>query len=39
MHPYYTTNFADREMFAYNARLAKQKAEIERINEIGRAHV
>lgn len=32
MHPYYTTNFADREMFAYNARLAKQKAEIERIN-------
>ena len=32
MHPYYTTNFADREMFAYNARVAKQKAEIARIN-------
>ena len=28
MHPYYTTNFADREMFAYNARVEKQKAEL-----------
>ena len=32
LHPYYTTNFADREMFAYNARINKSKAEIERIN-------
>jgi hypothetical protein len=32
MHPYYTTNFADREMFAYNAAYNKSKAEIARIN-------
>jgi len=31
MHPYYTMNFADREMFAYNQRIAKQKAETDRI--------
>lgn len=31
MHPYYTTSFVDREMFAHNARLAKQKAETARI--------
>ena len=31
LHPYYTTNFADREMFAYNAQVAKQKAERERV--------
>jgi len=31
MHPYYTTSFADREMFAYNDRVAKQKAELERV--------
>ena len=27
MHPYYTTNFADREMFAYNANYQKQQEE------------
>jgi glucan phosphorylase len=27
MHPYYTTSFADREMFAYN----KQQAELKRV--------
>jgi hypothetical protein len=32
MHPYYTTNFADREMFAYNSYREKQQAEIARIN-------
>lgn len=31
LHPYYTTNFADREMFAYNAQVAKKKAELERV--------
>ena len=31
MHPYYTTNFADREMFAHNAKLRKQKEELNRI--------
>ena len=25
MHPYYTTNFADREMFAYNANFDFEK--------------
>ena len=30
-HPYYTTNFADREMFAYNAKVRKQKEELNRI--------
>ena len=32
MHPYYTTSFADREMFAYNHARQKQQAEIARIN-------
>ena len=32
IHPYYTTSFADREMFAYNSKREKQKAEIARIN-------
>ncbi len=32
MHPYYTTSFADREMFAYNSAYEKQQAEIKRIN-------
>jgi hypothetical protein len=32
MHPYYTTSFVDREMFAYNANYQKQQAEIARIN-------
>lgn len=32
MHPYFTTNFADREMFAYNSYREKQRAEIDRIN-------
>ena len=27
MHPYYTTNFADREMFAYNANYQKKQKE------------
>ena len=27
MHPYYTTSFADREMFAYN----KQQEELKRV--------
>tara|TARA_E500000178_G_scaffold310945_1_gene326487 strand:+ start:73 stop:327 length:255 start_codon:yes stop_codon:yes gene_type:complete len=38
MHPYYTTSFVDREMFAYNANYQKrqeekkkQKQELERI--------
>ena len=30
-HPYYTTNFAEREMFAYNAKVRKQKEELNRI--------
>lgn len=29
-HPYFTTNFADREMFAYNAEVSKRKAEVNR---------
>ena len=29
MHPYYTTNFADREMFAYNANYQKQQEKRE----------
>lgn len=31
MHPYYTTSFADREMFAYNSAYQKQQAETQRI--------
>ena len=31
MHAYYTTSFADREMFAYNSRYEKQQAELKRI--------
>ena len=31
LHPYYTTNFADREMFAYNAKVRRQKEELNRI--------
>ena len=31
IHPYYTTNFADREMFAYNAKARKQKEELNRV--------
>lgn len=31
MHPYYTMSFADREMFAHNARVEKAKAERERV--------
>lgn len=27
MHPYYTTSFADREMFAYNANYRKKQEE------------
>ena len=27
LHPYYTTNFADREMFAYNANYQKKQKE------------
>ena len=29
MHPYYTTSFVDREMFAYNANYQKQQKERE----------
>ena len=32
MHPYFTTSFVDREMFAYNAEVQKRQAEIDRIN-------
>ena len=31
MHPAYTMSFADREMFAYNARAAAAKAELNRV--------
>ena len=31
MHPYFTTSFADREMFAYNSAYEKQQAETKRI--------
>jgi len=31
VHPYYTTSFADREMFAYNSRVAAAKAERDRV--------
>jgi len=31
MHPYFTTSFVDREMFAYNAQREKQRAEIDRV--------
>lgn len=31
MHPAYTMSFADREMFAYNARAAAAKAERDRV--------
>ena len=31
MHPAYTMSFADREMFAYNARVAAVKAERDRV--------
>ena len=31
LHPYYTTNFADREMFAYNAKVRREKEELNRI--------
>ena len=31
LHPYYTTNFADREMFAHNTKVRKQKEELNRI--------
>jgi hypothetical protein len=27
MHPYFTTSFADREMFAYNSQREKQGAD------------
>ena len=27
MHPYYTTSFADREMFAYNANYQQRKQQ------------
>jgi hypothetical protein len=27
MHPYYTTSFVDREMFAYNANYQKKRGE------------
>ena len=30
-HPFYTANFADREMFAYSAEVAKKKAEVDRV--------
>lgn len=31
MHPYYTTSFVDREMFAHNTKARKQKEELNRI--------
>jgi len=31
MHPYFTTSFADREMFAHNARVEKQRKELDRV--------
>ena len=31
MHPYYTTSFVDREMFAHNSAYQKQQAELQRI--------
>jgi hypothetical protein len=31
LHPIYTTSFADREMFAHNARVDKQRKKLERI--------
>jgi len=31
MHPYYTTNFADREMFAYNAAQERKQQQLAKI--------
>jgi hypothetical protein len=31
LHPFHTMRLEDREMFAYNARVAKQKAELARV--------
>jgi methylmalonyl-CoA mutase N-terminal domain/subunit len=31
MHPIYTMSFADREMFAYNAKREKQRKELDRV--------
>ena len=31
IHPYYTTSFADREMFAYNSKREKQQSELARV--------
>lgn len=31
MHPIHTMSFADREMFAYNSRAEKAKAELDRV--------
>ena len=31
MHPASTMSFADREMFAYNSRVEKAKAELDRV--------
>jgi hypothetical protein len=31
LHPIYTTSFADREMFAYNAKREKQQKELDRV--------
>jgi hypothetical protein len=31
MHPYFTTNFADREMFAYNAAYQRKQQQLAKI--------
>ena len=31
MHPYFTTNFADREMFAYNAAYQREQQQLSKI--------
>ena len=39
MHPYYTTNFVDREMFAYNANYQKQQEEKKTAKQKRDAHL
>ena len=39
MHPYYTTNFVDREMFAYNANYQKKQEEKKTAKQKRDAHL
>ena len=39
MHPYYTTNFVDREMFAYNANYQKKQEERKTAKQKRDAHL